>query len=62
MSIARIIKCDCCEAYYTEEIMGDGFPGWGQISGKTDEHGNTIFGLCPEHLNIVFEFIKSLKG
>jgi hypothetical protein len=67
MGIVRQIKCDICEEKAIEKIMGDGWTGWGTLSGKVlkDDDGNilaTELALCPKHLDTVFEFINNLMG
>ena len=62
MSIKRKIECNICDASYIELNMGDGFPDWGVLTGRQDENGNAEFGLCPNHLNIIFEFIEGVKN
>ena len=68
MSVARQIRCDIkdCENESTEAVMGDGWEGWGMLSGmqKEDIKGEIItteLGLCPNHLGIIFEFIRNLS-
>lgn len=60
MGILRTVKCDICEEIQTEKIPGMGWPGWGMIQGRQGPNGETDFYLCPEHLDLVFDFIDSL--
>lgn len=64
MSVVRQIKCDieCCDTEATESLMGDGWTGWGLLTGKRGDNGETEFGLCPDHLDMIFGYIKNLSG
>lgn len=68
MSVVRQIKCDIkdCENGATEKTMGDGWHGWGMLQGKQEENIEgeivaTDLNLCPNHLDIVFGFIRNLS-
>lgn len=62
MSIVRTITCNICGAKSTEEKMGDGWQGWGILTGKQGPNGELEFALCPDHVNAVFEFVDNLMG
>lgn len=62
MSIVRKITCNICERSAIENIMGEGWQGWGGLTGKTGPNGETELSLCPNHLDMVFEFIDNLMG
>lgn len=69
MSIARQIECDIkdCNKSATEPVYGDGWFGWGKLEGKQNENDEgkvigTEFSLCPNHLDMIFEYIKNLSG
>lgn len=59
--IKRTVVCGICTEQYTEEKEGDGFPGWGQISGII-LNGDTNPYLCPKHLKNVANFADELVG
>ena len=62
MSIVRKITCDVCGTATIENAMGDGWEGWGILTGKQGPNGETELALCPDHLDMVFEFINNLMG
>ena len=60
MPIVRIAICDVCRLRLEETAMGDGFKGWGQLSGIVlDGVENPM--LCPEHLAPVANKLDSLR-
>lgn len=59
--IKRIVQCDTCSAVYMEQAAGEGFPGWGQLSGVVVD-GKDNPHLCPECLGKVATFVDGLKG
>ena len=61
MSILRTIRCNVCDTTYTEKVFNEGFLGWGMIQGRqSPEYGDT-FHLCPDHLNSIFDFLKTIS-
>lgn len=62
MSIVRKITCNICEQSSTENIRGDGWKGWGNLTGKQGPNGESELSLCPTHLDMVFEFVDNLMG
>lgn len=69
MSIVRQIGCDIddCSARATEATHGDGWQGWGMLAGKQEESAageitSTELNLCPDHLSMIFGYIRNLSG
>jgi len=60
----RSVKCGFCETEYQEEIHGDGFPGWTQLLGITDEKDPLLTDphFCPECTKKLLLFLNDLKG
>lgn len=61
MIFPKKIKCDICGLESIEKKYGDGWPGWGWVSGKQDDKGNMEFCLCPKDLDAVFLFMENFK-
>jgi hypothetical protein len=58
----RLVTCDIkgCTNRHEERAPGDGFPGWGQLSGIILD-GNQNPMLCPEHLGQVAMYADGLS-
>ena len=64
----RTFECDICQARKTEDKFGDGFAGWGQVSGVTlkvkegtpEEKVVRDPILCNDHLLKIIPILNSL--
>ena len=63
MSVIRKIQCSVpgCPGVAEETAPNAGWPGWGVLQGRVNEHGETDFHLCPAHLNSAFQFLTEGK-
>lgn len=63
MSILRIIQCNIpgCNHSAQEATPNAGWPGWGVLQGRANEHGEMDFHLCPEHLDKTFKLLMEDK-
>jgi hypothetical protein len=55
----RTVKCGICGEVFTDKT-GDGFPGWGQLSGAVLDNDSNPY-LCPEHKAKMFDHADYLK-
>lgn len=58
----RLIRCDYpkCSAQQIEPSTGEGFLGWGQVSGISLD-GIPNPALCPDHLALVADALNKLS-